>query len=289
MQQAPAEPESIYAPPSPPREDEGINEGAVHLEVSVVYASDYVYRGLEISELPAFINPPSLPIPPGGPRAPGHEDALNLQISERLYWDTGKWPHPFVGVFVNAADSDPVQTFQVVQPTFGLDWTIRPFILTAGHNTYLYPDRDKDFATSEVFFKVALDDSYFLSTDQPFLSPYLYGAYDYDRYNGWYIETGVSHDFNFSDYGLIVTVDANVAYVRGVQLYQTVPNQNNVNGFQHYQLGMIANYSLNQLFKFPTRYGDWSIEAFVYYTDGIDNKLESTTQVWGGTGVIFKY
>jgi PhoPQ-activated pathogenicity-related protein len=52
---------------------------------------------------------------------------------------------------------------------------------------------------------------------------------------------------------------------------------------------MIANYSLNQLFKFPTRYGDWSIEAFVYYTDGIDNKLESTTQVWGGTGVIFKY
>src|SRR5438874_6592879 len=45
------EPESIYAPPQPAREDEGLNEGGVHTDLTVRYMSDYVYRGIDYSEV----------------------------------------------------------------------------------------------------------------------------------------------------------------------------------------------------------------------------------------------
>src|SRR5690242_14032229 len=45
------EPESIYAPPQPPREDEGLNEGGVHIDLTVRYMTDYVYRGIDFSEV----------------------------------------------------------------------------------------------------------------------------------------------------------------------------------------------------------------------------------------------
>jgi hypothetical protein len=266
----PSEPESVYAPPAPARADEGINEGAVHFDLAVGYFTDYVYRGIEIFE------------------PPGAEDRPNLQVDSKLSFDLGKLPHPFIEVFVNYADSDPVSTFQEIRPMLGVEWTIRPMILSAGQNTYIYPNRDQ-FATSEVWGKIQLDDSYFLHTDKPVLSPYIYAAYDYDNYNGWYMQAGVSHDFVIEDTGLTLTAEADVGYIRGFQLFEIRPGQKNTNGFQHYQLGLIANYSLNTLFNFPARYGEWSIQAFLYYTDGLSDDLRADTQVWGGTGILFKY
>jgi hypothetical protein len=62
-----------------------------------------------------------------------------------------------------------------------------------------------------------------------------------------------------------------------------------VRGFQHYQIGLIGDYSLNTLLNVSKRYGEWSIEAYLYYTDGLDNDLLSTTQIWGGAGIMFRY
>lgn len=264
------EPESVYAPPAPPREDEGFNEGAVHFDLALGYFSKYIYRGVEVFH------------PPLG------KDRSNLQINSKLAWDLGKLPHPFLGVFANVSESDPVSTFQEIRPTVGFDWTIRPFIFSAGHISYLYPDRDK-LETSEVYGQIQLDDSYFLHTDQPFLSPYIYAAYDYDRYNGWYYEAGISHKFIIEDTPLSFIVDGNIGYVQGLQQFGTKPKQNHINGFQHYQFGLTADYSLNTLFNVSKRYGDWSLQGFIYYTDGIDNNLQSTTSWWGGAGILFKY
>ncbi|HEY7086931.1 MAG TPA: hypothetical protein VH518_02510 [Tepidisphaeraceae bacterium] len=266
----PSEPETVYAPPAAPAPGTGINEGAVHFELAIGYFTDYVYRGIEIFE------------------PPGAEDRANLQINSKLSFDLGKLPHPFIAVFTNFADSDPVSTFQEIRPYVGFDWNLRPLVVSAGYTTYLYPDRDK-FETSEVWGQILVDDSYFLRTEHPILSPYIYAAYDLDLYNGWYFEGGVSHDFVIEDTGLTLTAEANVAYVRGFELFATVPNQKDVNGFQHYQFGLIGTYSLNQFFKFPTRYGEWSLQGFLYYTDGIDNDLRSTTQTWGGAGILFRY
>jgi len=271
LQPAGPEPESVYAPPAPPREEEGINEGAVHFDLAVGYFTDYVFRGIERFD-----------------EELGHEDRANLQISAKLSFDLGKLPHPFIATFVNVADSDPVNRFEEIRPLVGFDWTIRPLIISAGHNTYLFPDR-KQIETSEVWGQLQLDDSYFFHTERPVISPYIYFAYDYDRYNGWYFEGGVSHTFVIEDTPLSIRTEASVSYVLGDDLFEIQPHQKDVRGFQHYQLGVIGNYSLNTLLNVSRRYGEWSVQGSVYYTDGLDNDLLSTTQIWGGAAIVFKY
>ena len=61
------------------------------------------------------------------------------------------------------------------------------------------------------------------------------------------------------------------------------------NGFQHYDLGLVGTYSLNTLLNIPRRYGQWSLTGYLYYTDGLDNDLTASTQIWGGGGITFRY
>lgn len=271
LQPAAEQRESVYAPPAPPREDEGVNEGAVHFDLLIGYFTDYVFRGIERFDTQL-----------------GHEDRANLQINAKLSFDLGKLPHPYIATFVNVADSDPVTKFEEVRPIVGFDWTIRPITISAGNNTYLFPDRN-EIETSEVFVRFGLDDSYFFRTERPIISPYIYAAYDYDRYNGWYFEAGVSHTFVFEDTPFSLTAEAHASYVLAQDLFETTLHQKDVRGFQHYQIGLIGDYSLNTLLNVSKRYGEWSIEAYLYYTDGLDNDLLSTTQIWGGAGIMFRY
>jgi hypothetical protein len=262
-------PESIYAPAAPPREDQGVNEGAVHLDFTVRYMTDYVYRGIDHSEVG------------------GREDAPNLQFDGKLDFDLGKFPHPFVGVFVNVYDSDPVSRFQEVRPVLGFDWPIKPFTISGGNIAYIFPDRD-ELNTSEAFFKIALDDAFLFSTERPIFQPYVLVAYDYDLYDGWYFELGMKHDFIFEDTGFKLSLVADVGYVLANEQFRQVLSDSDT-GFQHYDVGLIGQYSLNTLFNFPRRYGEFSVEGYLYYTDGIDNDLRADTQIWGGVGMNFKY
>src|SRR5690606_17664513 len=116
------------------------------------------------------------------------------------------------GLFSNVANQDPISDFQEIRPFFGFSLDLRPFTLWVGHNTFFYPDRE-DLDTSEVWGRIVLDDSWLWSTPRPILSPYVFAAYDYDRYDGWYMEAGVSHDVELHDLGLLLTFHAAVAYV----------------------------------------------------------------------------
>jgi hypothetical protein len=260
--------DSVYAPPVPPSEEEGYNQGAVNLDLTVRYMTDYVYRGIDRSEVG------------------GHEDAPNLQFDGRVSFDLGKLPHPYVGAFVNVYDSDPISRFQEVRPYFGVEWTLRPLILDIGHQNYIFPERD-DLSTAEVYTKITFDDSWLFRTEKPILSPYVYAAYDYDLYNAWYFEAGVSHDFTIEDTGIVLTAVADVAYIRGYQLFLLEGDDDT--GFQHYDLGLIGRYSLNTLFNIPKRFGDFSVEGYIFYTDSIDDQLRADTQIWGGMGIRFQY
>src|SRR5215213_9285314 len=42
--------QSVYAPPPPPREDEGLNQGGVNFNIEFRYMTDNVYRGVSRSE-----------------------------------------------------------------------------------------------------------------------------------------------------------------------------------------------------------------------------------------------
>jgi hypothetical protein len=267
------EPESVYAPPAPPSPEDGTNQGAVHIELSILYSTDYIFRGIERFEVP------------------DREDNLNLQIDTKLSFDLGKLPHPFVEVFVNVSESDPISTFQEIRPTVGFDWNIRPITFSAGHTTYLFPDRD-DEETSEVFARITIDDSYFLRLERPLLSPYVFGAYDYDRYNGWYLEAGVEHVMPIEDTGLTLVFNGQVAYARDLSYFSETPQvqgDDDERGFQHYQVGMKAVYSLNSLLNIPQRYGNFSVLGYVNYTGGLDDDMRADSQLWGGAGIRFEY
>jgi hypothetical protein len=272
-QAATAEPvPSIYATPSDPAytpEASVGNTGGVNLDLTFRYLTDYVYRGVDHNELG------------------GKEDAPNAQFDGALSFDLGKAPHPYLGVFMNIYNDDPISRFQEVRPYFGADWTIRPLTIEAGHNTYLLPEREHQ-NSAEFYVRFTLDDSYWFKTENPVFSPYIYGAYDYDRYEGWYFETGIQHVFVVPDTGLDIRTYADVAYVTTNQLYATTLGGED-SGFQHYDLGVTIRYNLNNATMLPSRYGTWSVEGYVIYTDGISRDLRADTQLWGGMGLRFRY
>ena len=107
-------------------------------------------------------------------------------------------------------------------------------------------------------------------------------AYDFDLYNGWYFEAGVKHEIIFEETGFRLTFIADVGYA--YDNAQFLRQGTDDSGFQHYDVGMIGSYSLNNLFNFSRRYGEFSLEGYLYYTDGIDDDLLADTQLWGGVG-----
>ena len=264
-----ADDQSVYAPPAPPREDEGLNSGGVNFDLVFRYATDNVYRGVSRSEGIA------------------HRHSPNLQFDGRLDFNLGKLPHPFVGAFVNIHSSDPISRFQEVRPYLGVNWNVRPFVVEGGNITYIFPERD-ELNTGEVYAKVTFDDSWLFRTDTPIVSPYVYAAYDYDKYNGWYFEAGLKHDFVFETMGFTLTALANVAFVANNPSFSTTVGGRDT-GLQHYEIGLIGNYSLNHLFHFSPRYGTFTLQGFVYFDDRTSSDLRADIQIWGGGGIGFHY
>jgi hypothetical protein len=263
------EDQSVYAPPAPPREDEGFNAGGVNIDLVFRYTTDNVYRGLS--------------------RSDGIENrhSPNYQFDGRLTFDLGKLPHPFLGAFVNVHSADPISRFQEVRPVVGLEWNLRPFIVEAGNLTYIFPERD-EMNTGEVYAKITFDDSWLFRSDAPIVSPYVFVAYDYDKYAGLYIEAGLKHDFVIEGTGITLTALANIAFVANNSFYSTTPGGKDT-GLQHYEVGIIGQYSLNQLFRFSPRYGRFSLEGYLYYDDRTSTDLRANIQIWGGGGIAFHY
>jgi hypothetical protein len=278
--------ESIYLPPGPPREEEGVNAGGVNFSLHVSYLTDYVYRGIDQSERLSALDGVGEVVPDADV---GAEDAPNLQFDGSLELNLGRLPHPVAGVFANVYNDDPVSRFQEIRPYFGFDWDLRPLRIRAGQISYIFPERE-GLNTNEIWASVTFDDSRLWRTERPLFAPYVYGAYDYDLYNGFYIEAGVRHQFELEDTGITVTAVADVAYViNNAQFTNLTSPEPEDSGFQHYDVGLIGSLSLNRTLGIPRRYGEWALEGTLYYTDGIDSGLRADTQVWGGTAIVFRY
>lgn len=260
--------ETVYAPPEPPQEGVGFNEGAVNTDLSVTYVTDNVFRGIERFD-----------------EVGDSEDAANVQISGALSWDLGKLPHPFIGLFVNVFEDDPVSNFQELRPVVGFEWNLRPLIFSAGNTGYQFPDRDA-LETAEVWGRLEWDDSALFDADRPVFSPYVFAAYDYDLFEGWYLEAGIDRSFHFDEINVVLTLHGHVSYVEGIELFAAGED---LSGFQHYQVGLTGAYSLNNLLNVSRRYGEWSLIGFINYTDNIEDEMLADTQLWGGGGIGFQY
>jgi hypothetical protein len=263
-------PPSVYAPPAPPRENEGVNNGGAHLDFNLDYMSEYIYRGLDYSKVA------------------GNGHAADEQFDARLEFDTAHWPHPFLGVFGNILDSDPVSRFQEFRPYGGLELTLRPLTITVGDTYYVYPEREQ-FNTSEVFSKLTVDDGALFGSTKPVFTPYFYGAYDYNLNKGFYLETGIKHEFAFEDWPLKITTLADIGYVNHIH-QQFVFVSPKAYGFQHYDVGLKLSYSLNALLGISDRFGKFSLEGSMWYTGGIQrHDFNTVDQLWGGAGFAFHY
>ncbi len=262
--------ESVYRPPDVTDHMGGYNDGALSLSIFGRYMTDYIYRGLEVVE----------------PQT--HEDAVNVQLGSELRLDLGRLPDPFFRVLTNTAEGDDISNFQVIRPAVGLMWESETFKLALGTQTYTYPDRG-DLDTAEVFLELEINDgAAFFNEERPILGPFFTVVYDFDQFEGLYVEGGLRRRFDITDTNIQVTVEGLVAYVNDFALYSASP-LNDGNGFSHYQISLTAEYRLNTLLNISRRYGQWSLAGYLNYTDGIDNELGATTQLWGGGGIVFRY
>ena len=275
---------TIYAPPEPTPLADKTNDGGVNVDLNFRYLTDDVYRG--VSHNRAVFAPGV-----NGQASEGNLHASNFQADAKVEFDLGKLPHPYVGVFANLNDSDPLSRFQEIRPYVGFEYALRPLLFDVGLNTYIYPERERlspSPNTSEVFLRLTLDDTYFTRSRTALLSPYLYTAYDYQLNNGFYFELGLKHDFEFADLGFTLTPYADVAYVSHfARQFVTVSPQDS--GFQHYDVGLRGSYSLNHLFKLAPRYGQFSIEGYLNYTGKFSNPVLANDEVWGGVGQKYRY
>ena len=269
-------PPSPYPDYIPQREQEASNNGGVHFDLHVDWLSAYVYRGVDQTITSR-----------GGSGIFGESHENAEQFDSEAVFDLGKLPHPFIGLFVNVFNNDPISRFEEVRPYFGLEWNIRPITIRGGYTDYIYPNR-KPLDTQEVFAQLQLDDSRLLHTLQPLLSPYIFGAYDLGLYYGFYLEAGVRHDFVFEDYGVTLSPVGRVGYIINDPLYRVTASSRTF-GLQHYDIGAIGNFQLNHFFNIDRRYGEWSINGYIFYTGRIDSDIRADTLVWGGVGLQFKY
>jgi hypothetical protein len=263
------DPPNVYPEIMPSGEEQQMNSGGVSVGLEVDWLTDYVFRGIDQN-------------------TPGRRPENALQFDVNATFDLGKLPHPFIGLFVNVFNTDPISRFEEVRPYFGLDWNLRPFDMKVGFNAYIHPNR-KSLDTQEVFSSVTLDDSMLFNTVKPVFSPYVYGAYDSDLYRGFYIEAGLQHDFEFEDIGLTLTPKGDVAYVVNDPFFEGLHANPRNYGLQHFDTGLTGTYSLNHLFNVNHRYGEWDVKGYLFYTAGIDKRVRSDTLIWGGVGLEFKY
>jgi len=262
------QPESVYPQTISPQSQEPINAGAVSFDINVSYLTRYVFRGVDQTTQPG-------------------QSENALQFNGAAEFDLGRLPHPFVGLFVNVFNSDPVSRFEEVRPFLGLRWLIKPLTLTAMYTSYIFPNR-QDRDTQEGSLALSLDDSRLWNTDKPILSPYILAAYDFGKFYGVYLEVGIKHDFVIEETGITLTPSASIAYVINNNYFITNPNEKGT-GPQHFELGLTANYSLNNLLNISRRFGQWNIQGYLFDDGPIDSDLRANTRLFGGVGIDFKY
>jgi hypothetical protein len=264
------EPDNVYVDSATPRPDQLTNQGGVHFHFETLYLSTYMYRGVDQS-------------------TPPERNEQALQFDARLEFDLGKLPHPFIGVFSNIFNDDPVSRFEEIRPYAGLEWTVRPVTVATGFNGYIFPNR-QGVDTQEVWARISVDDSRFFHTEQPFLSPYVYGAYDFDRYNGFYLEAGVKHDFVIGDTGIIFTAVGDFAYVAHDRFFRGLGPKPADTGLQHYDAGVILTYQIGRGLHIPRQFGEWNVKGMLFYTGPVnEQQLRGDSRIWGGVGLEFRY
>jgi hypothetical protein len=258
------------APPPNAWGDQKLNNGNAHVTLDFAYANRYFYRGVDHDTTAT------------------HGNSLNLLFDGKLEFDFAQYPHPYVELFTNVYDADPVSRFQEIRPILGAEWDLKPFDIDLSAVNYIFPERE-EFNYPELDLKVTLDDYLIFNTEKPVLSPYILAAYEYQKHEGWYLEFGINHDFEFEDLGLTVTPEMDIAWISGLEQMFVFINTVKTTGWQHLELGVTITYSLNHLLNVSRRFGDFNVKGYGFYDDKLNPEVTADTGFWGGIGLGFEY
>ena len=123
-------PRERLRPRGPAGAGPGRQRGRRHFDLHVSYLTDYVFRGIDRSEGSGGFNDeegnPVVFAPDEPDFEPGAEDAANLQSTHGSSSTSARLPSPFVGLFANVYNDDPINRFQEIRPFVGFEWMIRP-------------------------------------------------------------------------------------------------------------------------------------------------------------------
>jgi hypothetical protein len=258
------------AQPTNPWGDQHLNNGNVHLNLDFAYANKYFYRGINQDAVSS------------------HGNSLNLLFDGKLEFDLAQYPHPYVELFTNVYDADPLSRFQEIRPILGAEWDLKPLDIDLASVNYIYPEREV-FNYPEIDLKLTLDDYLIFNTERPIISPYILAAYQYQKHEGWYLEFGMKHDFVFEDFGLTVTPEMNIGWISGLKQQFVFINDVRCTGWQHLELGLTITYSLNHLLNVSQRFGEFDVKGYGFYNDKLRSNVTADNGFWGGIGLGFKY
>jgi hypothetical protein len=267
----------------------------ISLSVSYYLLSDYVWRGINLSE---------------------HEtekgERLNHQVATSVNWDTGTYgSFGFDTFFEWYADQKKLnpyggQNLQEVDYVFHWDYTIEPIKTDAsvGYSIYTYPNLSKllrsdksvgnnnDDHYHEWWFKLTNNDAWMWkwllpNNEEGVLNPTYFFAQDFSVGCGhvWQ-EISFSHDFEVVK-NLTVTPGYLIAIDGGLlRRYLNQPHPGHMR-LAYDQWSLKTTYDLTSVLKLPKWAGTLSVSGLLYYNNALGNAAADSIndEFYGGMSV----
>lgn len=254
--------------------------------VDYVLISDYVFRGINISEYRGE-----------GVERPNHQMNVNIELDLKEFGSLGTnlWVELFGADLGGDGDFKQVNYDVYYRYKFneiGLS-------LTGGWITRSFPPQQGDaHATNEVYLIAAYDDAKLFGTRENIFNPYVAYYHDLDLadHGSWW-EFGISHPFKMAEHGLQdcpvmrhVTVTPSLVY--GVQ-HRYYGNLNPAEfgkstSAVNLLFGLEIGYDLSKALNIPEECGKLGVAGLLYYSQAIDHAI-ANDEFFGGMKVSYKY
>ena len=260
----------------------------ISFSVDHTIASDYVFRGANLSEYPGE-----------GREKLNHQLGFGIELdTAKLGANIGTFGFSFWGEWyadqVSALNTPTGSGNSLQEVDYAINWSyeLAELFTTVelGWIAYTFPQTGGDaHYTNEWYVSLSFDDSDIFGTEESVLNPYVAYYLDVDDVDGGWLEFGISHGFALADLGMANTVvlkDITVTpgIVMGVDDGQMGKSMRLAN--VQYQLE--AEYDISSALDISPEYGKASLTAFVYFSDAIHDAFLND-EFWGGMKMSYTW
>ena len=271
-------------------------ESPLSFDVSYALYSDYVFRGINLSEYAGE-----------GREKPNHQvtAAMNVDLAGLLNHKGASYGTLSFGTFLEwfgaqheINSNGGQQNLQEVDYTVSWSYDIDAIATTAtlGYVFYTYPNA-KPINSQEWNVKLEHNDAWmwrwlFPNNEDGVLNPYFLFAQDTKfAPRGIWLETGISHDF-----GVIENVTVTPSLTLGIDHRYLDPilatGRSGSTRLAYLQYGLNMGYNLSEAMGWSDKYGEVVLSAFMYFSDALGTAEDNDTiqdQFFGGTSIAWSF